>query len=241
MKFVGFDLEVCTWPESGDWDKKTPLGISCVGLMGSDWDEPKVYYASSLTGEPEPREMTYDELSACFADMRHQSYEGYDIVSWNGLQFDFLNMALSDPGNRPAYATMAMEHVDLMFYILCHKGWPVGLNAVAHGANLPDKTEGMSGDKAPEMWLEGTLEDRQKVLEYVGQDAATTVDIVEVARRTQQLRWQSKSSRKWQFLNFKPMTVTQCLKIPRPDTSWMDNPLTRESFYDWTKSHIDNG
>jgi len=254
MKFVGFDLEVCTWPESGNWDKETPLGISCVGLMGSDWDEPEVLYASSCSGSPEPRAMREDELHHVLALFKEYRHKGYIIVSWNGLQFDFLNMALSDPSHAYDYAMIAMDHIDMMFYILCHKGWPVGLEAVAHGIGLSGKTAGMSGDKAPDMWMgkeepndlgdmeliPSTLEDRNKVLEYVGQDAITTVDIVEIASRTKTLKWRSKSSGRWQFLEFMPLTTKVCLNIPVPDTSWMDNPLTRESFYDWTKSHIGN-
>lgn len=236
MKFLGFDLEVCTWPEDNNWDRVTPLGVSCIGLVGTGWDEPQVYYASSCTGKPEPRPMNTSELK-CFADDLYLlSQEGYKIVSWNGLQFDFFVLHLEKPDDM--FKTFAMNHIDLMFYILCSKGWPVGLNVVAHGLRLPGKmTDGVSGADAPKMWMEGSLEDREKVLEYVGQDAKTTLDIVEVASRIESLTWQSKSSRRWQSLPFsKVPTVAECLEIPLPNTSWMDNPLTRESFYDWARS-----
>ena len=235
MKYLGFDLEVCTWPEDGNWDKKTPLGISCIGLMGTGWEKPEVYYASSCAGTPEPREMEPYELLS-FADDLRNKYRDYMVVTWNGLQFDFLNMALSDPDNANVYTFLAMNHIDPMFYILCHKGWPVGLDTIARGLGLPGKmTDGVSGKDAPKMWMEGTPEDRLKVLEYVGQDAITTLDIVEVATRTKMLRWKSKSGRS-QSLPFEPLTIRECLEIPIPDTSWMTDPLTRESFYDWTIS-----
>jgi len=235
-KYVGFDLEVCSWPEEGDWDRVTPLGVSCIGLMGTGWTEPQIYYASACNGNPEPRPMRTDELK-CFADDLYlYTQNGYEIVSWNGLQFDFLVLHLEKPDDM--FRTFAMNHIDPMFYILCSKGWPVSLNVVAQGLGLPGKmTDGVSGADAPKMWMEGSLEDRQKVLEYVGQDAKTTLDLVEVASRTEVLKWQSKSSGRWQSLTFnKVPTVEECLKIPLPNTSWMDKPLTRESFYDWTRS-----
>ena len=235
MKYLGFDLEVTRWPEDGNWDKKTPLGVSCIGLMGTGWNEPEVYYASSLTGNPEPRAMRTDELK-CFADDLFLLAQNYTVVSWNGLQFDFSVLNLEK--HNDIFPHLAMNHIDPMFYILCHKGWPVGLDTVAKGLGLSGKTEGMSGAQAPEMWMDGTLEDRQKVLEYVGQDAITTLDIVEVASRTKMLKWRSKSGRP-QSLPFEPLTTTECLEIPVPDTSWMTNPLTRASFYDWTNSNAE--
>lgn len=238
MKYLGFDLEVCTWPEEGDWDHETSLGVSCIGLMGSDWDEPRVFYAG-MSSKPEPRAMNKNEFEKFELFLCNNALE-YTIVGWNSLQFDFLVMALADPDNADSYAKLAMTHIDPMFYILCAKGWPVGLQTVAKGLGLSGKTEGMSGDKAPEMWMNGSIDDRMKVLEYVGQDAVTTLDIVEVANRTGYLRWFSKSGNPQSLpvLNREVPTVQECLKITVPDTSWMDNPLKREDFYDWTKSYL---
>ena len=240
MKYLAFDLEVCSWPEDGEWDHKTPLGVSCVGMMGSDWDKPEVWYASSCIGKPEPRAMVKEELADVKSNLAVMDVDDYRIVGWNSLQFDFLILALDDPDNFEFYADLAMNHVDPMFYIVCSKGWPVGLQTVARGLRLPGKTEGMSGDKAPDMWMNGSLDDRNKILEYVGQDATTTLDIVEVASRTGYLRWYSKSGnpQKLPILNREIPTVKECLNIIEPDTSWMDNPMKREDFYAWTKSNL---
>jgi len=234
MKYLGFDIEVCSWPEDNNWDRKTPLGVSCIGLMGTDWDKPEVYYASSCSGSPEPRAMNELELKHFVSDLVHYNDE-YIITSWNGLQFDFLVMALDHPEEVRAYAYFALNHIDPMFEIFCTKGWPVGLNAVAKGLGLPGKlSDGVSGADAPKMWMEGTKEDRELVLEYVGQDAKTTVDIVDVGTRLEKLYWRSKSGRPQSIPYKNPRTCTECLQIPEPDNSWMDNPLERKSFYDWT-------
>jgi hypothetical protein len=238
MRYLGFDLEVCTWPEDNNWDRKTNLGVSCIGLMGTDWNEHEVYYASACNGSPEARAMNEQELKFVAEELVGYTGLGYTLVTWNGLQFDFLVMALADPVHAMEYKAHAMNHIDPMFEIFCVKGWPVGLNAVAKGIGLPGKmTDGVSGADAPKMWMEGTLEDRQKVLEYVGQDAKTTLDIVEAGTRMEQLKWQSKLSRRWQMIPYKhPRTVKECLELPEPDNSWMTNPLTRKGFYDWTES-----
>ncbi len=238
MKYLGFDIEVCTWPEDNEWDHKTPLGVSCIGLMGSSWLRPIIYYAG-MPNDPEPRKMNTEELRAFCIKLGELHYiEEYEIVTWNGLQFDFLVMALEDPNNAQTYAKMAMRHIDPMFFILCSKGWPVGLQTVAKGLRLPGKTEGISGADAPDLWLRGSDEDRKKVLEYVGQDAKTTVDIVEVANRTTGLYWFSKSGRPQKLQIGRIPTVKECLEIPVPDTSWMDRPLKREDFYAWTEGYL---
>jgi hypothetical protein len=238
MRYLGFDLEVCSWPEDNNWDRKTDLGVSCIGLMGTDWDVPIIYYASACNGSPEPRPMDQHELSAFVADLAFHYYTGgYQIVSWNGLQFDFLVLALAHPEESRAYVKFAINHIDPMFEIFCTYGWPVGLNAVAKGLGLPGKmTDGVSGADAPKMWMEGTLEDRQKVLEYVGQDAKTTVDLVDVGVRLEKLKWLSKSGRPYAIPYKTPRTVKECLELPEPDNSWMTDPLTRKGFYDWTES-----
>jgi len=239
MKYLAFDIETASWPEDNDWDRKTSLGISCIGFMGTGWNEPISIYAG-YPGEPEPRCMNSSEFHPAFYEMMMSIEAENQIVSWNGLQFDFLMMALENPENAEQYMKLAMDHIDPMFYILCSKGWPVSLNAVAHGLRLPGKmSDGVSGADAPKMWMEGTDEDRLKVLKYVGQDAKTTLDIVEVATRIEMLTWQSKSGRYQSLSSKKIPTVRECLSLPLPDTSWMDNPLTRESFYDWTKSNFE--
>ena len=234
MKYVGFDIEVCSWPEDNNWDRKTNLGVSCVGLMQTDWDEPKVYYAGMFSNIPAPRPMNHDEIHEVVNALTTESI----IVTWNGLQFDFLVLALADdPRNFGIYKSIAINHVDPMFEIFCTYGWPVGLNAVAKGIGLPGKmTDGVSGADAPKMWMEGTDEDRLKVLEYVGQDAKTTVDLVDVGVRLEKLKWLSQKGRPYSIPYKNPRTVQQCLELPEPDNSWMTNPMTRRGFYDWTES-----
>jgi hypothetical protein len=238
-KFLAFDVETCSFPEDKNWKAVAPLGISCIGLMGTGWDEPLIYYAGMGNSSPEPRAMDKAELEMCVRFILAATKD-HTIVGWNSLQFDLnciyeelkaFNSILADE-----VKLLAMNHVDPMFQIFCTFGWPIGLDAVAHGLGLPGKMkDGVSGADAPEMWLSGTDKAREKVLEYVGKDAIATLDIVEVGVRTQNLRWNSKTGRPYSMNFTKPKTVTECLDLPTKDNSWMDKPLYRKDFYSWTQ------
>ena len=210
-KYLAFDLETCSWPEEGhDWKAIRPLGISCIGLMGTGWDEPEVYYAGMSAAVPEPRPMNDYELDTAH-QIIHGSIGEYKLVGWNSLQFDLACIydELVDVKNPHAHLIQetAMDHIDPMFQIFCTFGWPVGLEAVSKGLGLPGKLkEEASGANAPEMWMEGTQEDRGAVLRYVGQDAKATLDIVEVGIRTEHLRWRSKKGRPYSLPFNPPMT-----------------------------------
>ena len=244
MKYLAFDIEVCSWPEEGaEWREIAPLGISCVGLMGTGWDRPEVYFAGH-PNEPEARAMNKHELDACWNRIEHFALLQYKLVGWNSLQFDLacwyeeakaLNCIYSE-----SIKIAAMEHIDPMFYIFCSLGWPVGLQAVSNGLGLRGKLkpndpgETTFWAKAPELWMNGTDEDRKLILEYVGQDAEATLDIVEVGTRVGALKWLSKKGKPYSLPYNQPLTVKECLALPEKDNSWMTNPRSREDFYRWT-------
>lgn len=238
MKYLAWDCEVSKWPNEGnDWKSIRPLGITCVGLMETGWDNPRLFYAGMFDEFPEPRAMNYDELHEVVNALETSSV----VVGWNSLQFDFQVLAEEVHPNEVAFIKdLAMRHVDPLFYIFCSLGWPVGLQAVSTGLGLPGKLkpndpgETTFGAQAPELWMNGTNEDRQLILEYVGQDAKATLDIVEVGTRTEILRWRSKSGKRYSLPFNPPMTVEECLSLPEKDNSWMTNPLHREDFWKWT-------
>jgi hypothetical protein len=234
-KYLAFDLEVCSWPEEGsDWKSVRPLGISCVGFMGTGFTEPIIHYAGMMTKTPEPRAMTVEELQNTVQLLTEYPQNGYQIVSWNGLQFDWnvlVEEAQWEPGKKLVY-----DHIDPLFQIFCTFGWPVGLQAVSEGLGLPGKMkDGVSGADAPRMWMDGTDDARWVVLKYVGKDAIATLDIMEVGTRTHSLRWLSKKGKPYTMNFTSPKTVRECLALPEKDNSWMDNPIYRKDFYSWTQ------
>ena len=96
---------------------------------------------------------------------------------------------------------------------------------------LPGKPEGMSGAKAPVLWAEGK---REEVLRYVAQDVRTTLDLATACESLGALRWVARSGKlRTMKLPEGWLTVSEALELPLPDTSWMDEPWTREEFTGW--------
>lgn len=243
MNFLAFDIEVCKWWEDGaDWRDVKPLGISCIGLMGTGWEEPDVYYAGMLSDsrDPEPRPMNSKELKMFTDNLRATIGEhGQTLVSLNGTSFDFAVLA-DETKEEKYFARLAMNSIDHMFYVFCKKGWFVGLNQLSTGLGLPGKLQGISGKDAPKLWMEGTDEERLKILQYVAQDAKATLGLVTVASFCEKLEWVSTKGKIHQIRFQYLPTVQECLSIPLPDTSWMTRkPATREDLYSWISPYLE--
>ena len=236
-KVIAFDLEIVKEipPGCADWRSIRPLGISCAATAEYDENGNKKVF-TWFHGEPDnpiPGAMTQFELSSgLLLYLQVKADQGFTILTWNGLQFDF-DVLAEESGHYQDCIDLAMNSIDMMYQVVCTKGYPLGLDTVAKGLGLPGKTEGMHGDLAPAMWA-GSLEERLKVLEYVQQDAQTTLDVYLESVHKCGICWTSKTGRRQSvYIGQDWKTVTECNLIPKPDTSWMTNPMTRESFYAW--------
>ena len=93
---------------------------------------------------------------------------------------------------------------------------------------LDGKPKGMNGKLAPALWAE---EKREEVLRYVGQDVRTTLELARVCESRGELRWVARSGKvRCMTLGEGWLTVEVALRLPLPDTSWMDEPWPRERF-----------
>lgn len=250
-KYIGFDLEIVKELKEGeDWQASRPLGISCIGLAYPRGDreyQTSVFYAG-IPGEPEGRAMNKEELAHAIERLTRDAAQGYTPLTWNGLNFDFQVLA-EESGQAEACSWLALHSVDMMFQFLMVKGFPLGLNTVAHSLGLTGKTEGMSGALAPIMWAgdasrlppDSPFKDftprqlREKVLEYVQQDALTTLEVAEAVEAERGITWQARSGR-WNSFLLKEqrwLSVIECLDLPDPDQSWMTNPLHPRDFINW--------
>ena len=159
-----------------------------------------------------------------------QVAQGYTIVTWNGLGFDF-DILAEESGMLQNCRKMATGHVDMMFHVLCRLGYAVGLDATARGMGLPGKPEGMNGAKAPALWAEGR---REEVLRYVAQDATTTLEVATTCEANGAMRWIARSGKLRSMRLPKGwLTVEEAERLPEPDTSWMDEPWPRTKFTGW--------
>jgi hypothetical protein len=235
-KIVAFDLEIVKEiPDGVEWRDIRPLGISCMSFLPSDQILSSLKFHSDSMDSPISGAMSSEELAPTISWMLDLVDDGYRLVTWNGLGFDF-DVLAEESGMYEECKQLALSHVDMMFHFFCLKGFPVGLDAVARGLGFGGKMAGMTGALAPALWASPNLSDRLKVLRYVHQDAVSTLEIYERTAEMKKVNWitqKGKLSTCWLMDGWK--TVKECLEIPLPDTSWMDNPMKREDFYSWIK------
>ena len=155
--------------------------------------------------------------------------EGYTILTFNGLGFDF-DILAEKSGRLENCKRLAALHLDMFFHIFCLQGYCPGLGAIAKGLGLAGKTEGMHGALAPEMWQRGEY---GKVLEYVAQDVRTTLAVARFVDAWGSIQWTSKSGKSNSVEIGQWLTVQESLELPEPDTSWMLDPWPRTKFTGW--------
>ncbi len=229
-KYLAFDIETAKeWPDGRDWRAYRPLGISCAATLPGDTTQVKLWHGVADDGRPADR-MAREDVVALVEYLLAMTGDGYTLLTWNGLGFDF-DVLAEESGMLAQCKTLALGHVDMMFHVFCELGHPVGLDAAAQAMNLPGKPAGMTGLLAPRLWSEGR---RQEVLDYVAQDVRTTLDLANSCERQRCLRWITRRgtprrmglARGW-------LKVGAAAKLPQPDTSWMSRPLSRSTFTAW--------
>jgi len=156
--------------------------------------------------------------------------DGYTIITWNGLGFDF-DVLAEESGAHRECSQLATEHVDLMFHAFAVMGFPVALDRAARGMDIGGKFEGISGALAPRLWAEGQTE---TVMRYVAQDVRMLAALAEACERCGEMRWVTRKG----SLGRMPLPdgwlrVHDAHRLPLPDVSWMDDPWPRSRFSSW--------
>jgi hypothetical protein len=174
--------------------------------------------------------MSREEAAGLVQYLASQAAEGFSIVTWNGLGFDF-DILAEESGMLAECRALAQAHVDMMFHVFCQLGHGVGLDAAARGMGLAGKTKGMTGELAPVLWAQGR---RDEVLRYVGQDVRATLDLAMACEACCAFRWVARSGKvRSMALPDGWLAVSEAGELPLPDTSWMDDPWLREKFTGW--------
>lgn len=230
-KFLAFDIETAKqFPgDFSDWRKHRPLGICCAATVARDSREARLWHGVDDDGRPAAR-MNASEVGELVRHLREMSGQGYEIVTWNGLQFDF-DVLAEESALWDKCRELARGHVDMMFQVVCQLGHVLSLDAAAKGMRIGGKLEGMSGLLAPELWAQGEFD---QVLQYVEQDGRCTLELAEACEQKRRLRWISSRGKPRDMPLPKGwLTVHEALKLPLPDTSWMTRPLRREQITNW--------
>jgi len=232
-RYVAFDIETAkVLPESvDDLMDHRPLGVACVAAAVSGREEPVTWHG--MDGDKPAPQMSRDEVRSLLDDLTAWVDEGYTLVSWNGLSFDF-NILAEESGLPEQCARLALDHLDMMFHVVCRLGYPVALGKAAEGLGIPGKSGGLSGHDAPVLWARGQYRD---VLEYNIQDARLALTIAREAESRGELVWVTRRGSKGRMpLEQGWCSVRRALELPLPDTSWMSDPPTREDFLAWLPS-----
>jgi len=257
-EFVGFDLEIAEPFPEGGWDKESLLGISCAAIHDGKETEP---FFPKMNGGKYGDRMSPEEVRHMVDVLLGHVDDGKYIVTWNGMGFDFLVLALEcqDEGYFNTVGAMALNHIDPFFNMFCDMGYGIGLQTMANALGVEGKLEGMHGSLAPLMWnasfpatqedeadmmrtgrTRGTLDAQNLCIFYVEQDSVATYDIYARLRGTQYIYWTTRAGRRsrrpWSPRGNSDRLLT-CLEanvLELPDTSWMTGDRsTRQDFIGW--------
>ena len=230
-RFLAFDLEISKTliDDFNQWKAHRPLGISCAATLLAG-EQPRLWFSR----EPDQSittQMNRQDLGALVDYLEQAARQGCQIVTWNGLGFDF-DILAEESENWATCQELALNHIDMMFHFFCLQGYPLGLDKAAKGMGLPGKMEGMSGELAPKLWQAGQYE---QVLKYVAQDATITLALASAVSSRKYLAWTSNAGRPQRVsLPQGWLAVQQALQLPLPDSSWMNRPAKRSEYLAWT-------
>ncbi|MCI0493220.1 MAG: ribonuclease H-like domain-containing protein [Planctomycetes bacterium] len=230
-KYLAFDLETSkdVPGEDFNWKPHRPLGISCAAAFPVDAKKPILWHGKNANGDPTER-MSKAEARRLVQELLRYVANGYTVLTWNGLGFDF-DILAEESATRDECKELALNHVDMMFHVFCDRGFPVALDKAAQALAIPGKPPGMSGLLAPQLWAQGRYRD---VLDYVAQDVRIALQVALKCEERRRFEWITRKgttssinlARGW-------LIVREAFRLPEPDTSWMDSPIPRRDFTQW--------
>ncbi len=229
-KYIAFDIETAKIIEGevGELKSHRPLGITCAATLASGDENARLWYGRSDDGPA--AQMSREDAADLVKHLCEQTDNGSTILTWNGLGFDF-DILAEESGMQDECKHLARTHVDMMFQVMCELGYPLGLDSAAKGMGHAGKSKDVAQELAPQLWADGQTD---QVLAYVAQDVKATLDLAHACEQERALRWIARSGR-LNTLKLRSgwLTVEEAQRLPEPDTSWMDSPLSRKKFSDW--------
>jgi len=165
-------------------------------------------------------------------------------LAWNGLGFDMRVIAAhvrDDAVRLGRVWRLTWDMCDPMFTFFVHKGFPVGLDAVARAVTSHMCKSGHGAD-VDERWSKGHLE-RVGVLAYCCRDVELTAAVASAIECEGEFRWVTKAGNRARFRHPSGAhgalaSVRAADDAPPPDTSWMDAPIPKSDFVGWLETQL---
>lgn len=252
--FLGFHLEPAAALPAGDWRGGDLPGIACAAVCAGDTGMITAWYGETPGGAPAGT-MDRDEVRALVADLSRMTLtEGYTLVTWNGLRLD-LPVLAEESGLPGECRDLARRHVDMVFHLVCRRGYSPDLNVAALGMGLPGRGGGamgllqrsamiglgsagkmagvdVEGDEIPGLWRQGY---QQHVLDYLAQDVRAIVDLAVACQERGALKWISNNFDELEIpLPDGWLVPEEAMRLPEPEASGeADAGASRHDFINW--------
>src|SRR5258706_3075981 len=215
-QYVSYDIELFEQMEDGNNDLSKL--IPSTAALCTNYEDITYY-----DNDPHMTKETANKLVDTMLEWHRKEYK---VLTWNGLSFDLQLLGLyadriEDCGR------IALNHYDMMFLVVAHKGFFLGLDKALVGANIQGKLHDvvlndnstfsqMEGSKAPMLWKNKEF---SAVREYLRVDVESPLKLAYYIEKEKQIKWTSNAGKINRCFT-DMLTVKECLKLPLPDTSW---------------------
>ena len=231
MELLSFDIEISDVFELGkyeDIEKYAPFHIPVAATAIHNGEE-RIWYSEEADGRP-ALNLTRQRAHELLKYLDEMQQAGFMVCAWNGLGFDlkWIGHQADDMG---LAARIALKSYDPMFQFFNQAGFPVGLEKVAQAMGISQEKL-MDGADAPKEWRAGNF---RKVMDYCLGDCQMNNLIMLAIQKAEETRWVTGKGQ----IRSKPTprfkTVEEVIRDPEPDQSWMDTPMSKLKFYQWTR------
>lgn len=232
---LSYDLEIVNEFPDGVQPDLTTI-VPSVAAFCTNYDDCQFFF-----DDPHMTKQTAQRLVGTMIDYLDK---GYHPVGWHILGFDFPVLAHYS-GMYNECGRLALNSVDMMFLVVAHKGFYLGLDKALVGANLETKAhqvtlndgstfENMSGKSAPLLWRSKEF---SAVKEYLRVDVEQPLKLARHIENTKTIKWTSSTGKPNKVFT-DLLTVKEALKLKVPDTAWMKEVKYREEYYSWIPANI---
>lgn len=189
------------------------LPIACIGVKIDD-KSVLIYNNTEKNGEA----MTQNQVEHVIDKLLEYDSLNCKIVSFNGSGFDIKLLAQymkSDKNKYMKVRKMNLNHIDLMFLVVCNRGHPAGLSKITEAMGVGKKSLEGGGLESVKLWAAGKYED---VYNYNTKDVELLYDLFKEVNKTKTIQFMSKAGNRIKF-PVEVLTVSDAYNLP---------PLERE-------------